>query len=35
VWSTPVRVPKPDSDPLAFHHDAETVSRIIASAEGS
>lgn len=32
VWSTPVRVPRPDVDPLAFHHDAETVARIIDAA---
>ncbi|WP_254631549.1 metallophosphoesterase [Curtobacterium sp. Csp1] len=28
VWSTPVRVPQPDADPLAFALDAETVARI-------
>lgn len=32
VWSTPVRVPRPDADPLAFHHDADTVARIIDAA---
>ncbi len=32
VWSTPVRVPRPDADPLAFHHDADTVRAIIAAA---
>lgn len=29
VWSTPVRVPRPDADPLAFHMDAETVTAVI------
>lgn len=29
VWSTPVRVPRPDADPLAFAFDADTVARII------
>lgn len=28
VWSTPVRVPDPDTDALAFALDAETVARI-------
>lgn len=28
VWSTPVRVPQPDADPLAFALDAEAVARI-------
>ncbi len=32
VWSTPVRVPRPDADPLAFALDAETVARIAAAA---
>ncbi|WP_439692305.1 metallophosphoesterase [Curtobacterium sp. SP.BCo] len=34
VWSTPVRVPRPDADPLAFAFDAETVTRIIDAATG-
>ncbi|ROP65393.1 metallophosphoesterase [Curtobacterium sp. PhB115] len=32
VWSTPVRVPRPDADPLAFHLDAESVRAVIAAA---
>lgn len=32
VWSTPVRVPRPGADPVAFHHGAETVRRIIDAA---
>ncbi len=32
VWSTPMRVPRPDADPLAFHLDAETVASVIAAA---
>jgi len=34
VWSTPIRVPRPDADPLAFAFDAETVARIIAASTG-
>ncbi|MBA8991100.1 3',5'-cyclic AMP phosphodiesterase CpdA [Curtobacterium pusillum] len=34
VWSTPVRVPRPDADPLAFAFDAETVTRIIEASTG-
>jgi 3',5'-cyclic-AMP phosphodiesterase len=34
VWSTPVRIPRPDADPLAFAFDAETVRRIIEAATG-
>ncbi|WP_242088629.1 metallophosphoesterase [Curtobacterium sp. DN_7.5] len=32
VWSSPVRVPRPDTDPLAFHLGADTVTRIIDAA---
>ncbi|WP_069713412.1 metallophosphoesterase family protein [Curtobacterium sp. ER1/6] len=32
VWSTPVRVLRPDSDPIAFVLDRETVARIAAQA---
>lgn len=32
VWSTPVRVPHPDSDPIAFVLDRESVARIAAQA---
>lgn len=32
VWSTPVRVPRPDGDPLAFVLDRDTVARIAAQA---
>jgi 3',5'-cyclic AMP phosphodiesterase CpdA len=35
VWSTPVRVPRPDADPLAFVFDAATVGRIIEASTGS
>lgn len=34
VWSTPVRVPRPDADPLAFAFDADTVARIIEASNG-
>ena len=34
VWSTPVRVPQPDADPLAFALDAETVARVIDASTG-
>jgi 3',5'-cyclic AMP phosphodiesterase CpdA len=34
VWSTPVRVPRPDADPLAFAFDADTVARIIEASTG-
>ncbi|WP_144751663.1 metallophosphoesterase [Curtobacterium pusillum] len=34
VLSTPVRVPRPDADPLAFAFDAETVERIIEASSG-
>ncbi|WIB76648.1 metallophosphoesterase [Curtobacterium sp. MCPF17_002] len=34
VWSTPFRVPRPGADPLAFHFDAETVTRIISASTG-
>jgi len=34
VWSTPVRVPRPDADPLAFAFDADTVARIIEASAG-
>lgn len=34
VWSTPVRVPRPDADPLAFAFDADTVTRIIEASTG-
>jgi len=34
VLSTPVRVPRPDADPLAFAFDAETVERIIEASAG-
>lgn len=34
VWSTPIRVPRPDADPLAFAFDADTVTRIIEASTG-
>lgn len=34
VLSTPVRVPRPDADPLAFAFDADTVARIIEASTG-
>ncbi|MDP4333530.1 metallophosphoesterase [Curtobacterium sp. A7_M15] len=34
VWSTPVRVPRPDADPLAFALDADTVARVIEASTG-
>ena len=32
VWSTPVRAPRPEGEPLAFHIDAATVAAVIAAA---
>ncbi|MFJ7289899.1 metallophosphoesterase [Curtobacterium sp. NPDC098951] len=34
VWSTPIRVPRPDADPLAFALDADTVTRVIEASTG-
>lgn len=34
VWSTPVRVARPEADRLAFRFDAETVTRIIDASTG-
>ncbi|WP_420368449.1 metallophosphoesterase [Curtobacterium sp. L1-20] len=34
VWSTPVRVPRPEGDRVVFRFDAETVTRIIDASTG-